>query len=182
MNKKGLLKLCKRLQEEKEEHDDGNDHEENAMRADINEILEKLDDDEHDYLENKTSKSISQDIYDVLKIHFDDEEEIEKIYNKLNGYRYVENINELHVGKDIKTIRIQNPYDLSFNKLNSKLKYKGRVTNIVFEDNGVLVRSVLFTGKTIFQNYKYDNFLTFQKLTPDEIIIITLLENANDET
>jgi hypothetical protein len=167
MKKKELLEMYEKIQED----------DENPEPADIQEILKKLEDECHDYLENKTLASISQEIYDILKTNGYPENKIETLYNKLNGYRYVENVNELHVGKEIKVLRIANAYDSHFNKLDSTLKYYGKVTNILFEDNGILVRSITFINKIKYYNYKYDNFLTFQKLSPDEKIILTLLEN-----
>jgi hypothetical protein len=177
MKRKELLELYKKIQET--EHT-SRSPDENTTHNDIQEILEKLDDEQHDYLENKTLKSISQDIYDILKINGYSDDKIETLYNKLNGYRYVENINELHVGKEIKVLRIANPYDATFDKMDSTLKYYGKVTNIIFEDNGILVRSITFINKIKYCNYKYDNFLTFQKLTPDEKIMIALLENDRE--
>ena len=166
MKKKEILELYKKIKDE--------ENAEHSEETSINEILEKLEDECHDYLENKTLESISKDIYEILQLHEYPENKIEHMYNKLNGYRYVENINELHVGKEIKVLRIANPYDASFNKLDSTLKYYGKVTNIIFEDNGILVRSIMFINKIKYCNYKYDNFLTFQKLTPEEKIILTL--------
>jgi hypothetical protein len=171
MKKKDLLELYKKVKEDENENED--ESETNTI-GDINEILEKLEDEYHDYLENKTLESISKDIYEILQLHGYHEEKIEVMYNKLNGYRYVENINELHVGKEIKILRIANPYDSSFNKMDSNLKYYGKVTNIVFDDRGVLIRSINFTNRVNYWNYKYDNFLTFQKLTDEEKIILTL--------
>jgi len=167
MKKKDVLELYKNIKEE-------NENEKEEEETNINEILEKLEDECHDYLENKTLESISQEIYEILKANDYHEEKIEMIYNKLNGYRYVENINELHVGKEIKILRIANPYDANFNKMDSTLKYYGKVTNIVFDDKGVLIRSITFINKIKYWNYKYDNFLTFQKLTDEEKIILTL--------
>jgi hypothetical protein len=170
MKKKELLEMYEKIQED----------DENPEPADIQEILKKLEDECHDYLENKTLASISQEIYNILKTNDYPENKIETLYNKLNGYRYVENVNELHVGKEIKVLRIANVYDADFNKLDSTLKYYGKVTNILFEDNGILVRSITFINKIKYYNYKYDNFLTFQKLSPDEKIILTLLENNRE--
>jgi hypothetical protein len=172
MKKKDVLQLYKNIKEENEKE------EEDEKETNINEILEKLEDECHDYLENKTLASISQEIYEILQANGYHEDKIEILYNKLNGYRYVENVNELHVGKEIKVLRIANAYDENFNKLDSTLKYYGKVTNILFEDNGILVRSITFINKIKYYNYKYDNFLTFQKLTPEEKIILTLSLNS----
>jgi hypothetical protein len=172
MNKKEIRELYKKLNVNNDLDLENMDQEENM---EIKEILEKLEDEQHDYLQNKTLASISKDIYDILKFHEYTDDKIESMYNKLNGYRYVENIHELHSGKDVKVLRISNPYDANFNKMDSVIKYFGKVTNIVFEDNGVLIRCVMFTNKLRYCNYKYDNFLTFQKLSDDEKIILTLL-------
>ena len=174
MKKKDVLQLYKNIKEENEKEEE---EEEKEDKTNINEILEKLEDECHDYLENKTLASISQEIYEILQANGYHEDKIEILYNKLNGYRYVENVNELHVGKEIKVLRIANVYDKNFNKLDSTLKYYGKVTNILFEDNGILVRSITFINKIKYYNYKYDNFLTFQKLTPEEKIILTLSLN-----
>ena len=127
---------------------------------DVNKLLDSLENDKNDYLENKTIETVTKDIYskiDELDISVDNK----KHYCQLLGeYRLVNDIHELHKGKQIKWIRFSN----------KRLIGGGIVVNIKFLDNGthVLVKNPI----NKFIQIKFDDVLIFQKMTMQEQLIL----------
>ena len=127
---------------------------------DIEKLLDGLETDKNDYLENKTIDSITREIYDVVN-KVDVSIDIKKRYCQLlNEYRYVQDIHELHKGKQIKWIRLSN----------NRLIGGGIVVNIKFLDNGthVLVKN----PANKFIQIKFDDCQIFQKMTMQEQLIL----------
>ena len=127
---------------------------------DINKLLDSLENDKNDYLENKTIETVTKEIYskiDELDISIDNK----KHYCQLLGeYRLVNDIHELHKGKQIKWIRLSN----------KRLIGGGIVVNIKFLDNGthVLVKNPI----SKFIQIKFDDVCIFQKMTMQEQLIL----------
>lgn len=140
---------------------------ENAMKdptlfssLDINKLLESVENDKNDYLENKSMKTITTEIYEKInellipqKCKFD-------YCQKLVGYRLVDDVHELHKGKHIRWIRES--------KIN--LTNGGIVMDVKFLDNGTQVLC-MSTGKRFIQ-FKYDECTIFQKMSMEEQLII----------
>jgi len=133
----------------------------------INDLLDTLEEDEHtSYLENKTLKSINKEVYDAISELGCNEERHADLYSKLIGYRVVSEICYLHTGKYVKAIRKSNDES-------PKISMMGIVSAIQFNDNGILVRILLPLGKRyIHKNYLFDNYITFQKLSDNEQLIL----------
>lgn len=123
---------------------------------------------EKNYLSDKTLDTISEDIFNVVKNTNIPNDVIKEIVKKLTNYRYVDKICEMHVGKHVRWINKNNPGVL----LNG-----GTVLKISFSDNGCFIIIKNNTGK-IFQ-YKFDDCLSFHKLTSDEQLILISSEFAN---
>ena len=127
---------------------------------DIEKLLDGLETDKNDYLENKTIDSITREIYDVVN-KVDVSIDVKKRYCQLlNEYRYVQDIHELHKGKQIKWIRLTN----------NRLIGGGIVVNIKFLDNGthVLVKN----PANKFIQIKFDDCQIFQKMTMQDQLIL----------
>lgn len=158
---------------------------------DIEKLLGSLENDKNDYLENKTIKSVAEEIYERIN-EFDIPKETKFEYcRKLSEYRFVNNIHELHKGKPMRYIRLpkmdENKIDL-FEDENSnksednvtkeelphknlgKLMPGGIVVDIKFLNTGVYVLIKNVYGK--FSLLKYDNFYIFQKLNMTEQLIL----------
>jgi NDP-sugar pyrophosphorylase family protein len=126
---------------------------------DIDKLLETIENNKNDYLENKTSQSITEDIFNKLNELDMQEEEIKNTCNKLIGYRHVDEIHELHKGKHIRWIR-----------LNGKtLTNGGMLVDIKFLDNGT---HILCRNGNRFIQYKFDECSTFQKMSTEEQVIL----------
>jgi len=134
---------------------------------DINELLDTLEDDENSYLENKTLKIINKEVYDAISELGCNQERHADLYSKLMGFRVVSEICYLHIGKYVKAIR-------RCTDGKSKITIMGIVTNIQFNDKGILVRVFIpsSTKKNIHMNYLFDNYITFQKLSDNEQLIL----------
>ena len=131
---------------------------------DVEKLLDSLENDKNDYLENKTIKKITKEIFNKVN-ELDIEKEKKMNYcEKLNEYRLVNEINELHKGKHIKWIKL----------INNQLIGGGIVVNIKFTDNGtnILVKNQL----NRFIQIKMDDCLIFQKMTLQDQLILMAYE------
>lgn len=134
---------------------------------DIDNLLSKIETDKHDYLENKTTASITDEIYTLLSEQVPPIENKKEICKRLVGYRYVDEINELHKGKHIRWIR----------NGTGKLTNGGIVMDIKFLDNGTHVMCKNAINR--FVQYKFDECITFQKLSMEEQLIMMAYEHIS---
>jgi hypothetical protein len=142
---------------------------ENAMKdptlfstMDVEKLLESIENDKNDYLEKKSMKLITQEIYETIqKLTLPQKTRFEYC-QKLVGYRLVDDVHELHVGKHVRWIRESSQTQVLTNG--------GIVTTIKFLDNGtqVLCKS---TGQRFIQ-FKFDECIIFQKMSLEEQLIM----------
>ena len=131
---------------------------------DIDNLLDSIESTKNDYLDNKTMSDISNEIREKVEETGISHEKKEAIIAKLNGYRVVDEIYELHKGKMVRWIR--NDTD--------KLTNGGIVTDIKFLENGVHV--LCMNSQRWFIQYKYDDCYTFQKMSIEEQLILMAYE------
>lgn len=150
---------------------------ENAMKdpslfstMDIEKLLDSIEKEGHDYLEKKTMESITQEIYEQIDDLNLSIEQSAEICEKLIGYRYVDEIHEIHKGKHVRWIRI-----LQENKDKMYLTNGGIVVNVKFLKNGTHI-TCMSKGNRFIQ-YKFDDCITFQKLSTEEQLILMAYEN-----
>lgn len=127
----------------------------------IDELLKVLENDKYDYLENKTTDIITSEIYNTIKeLNFPIEKQNE-ICNKLIGYRFIDELRELHKGKQIRWISIKNK---------NLLTNGGIVVNIKFLDNGTYI--VCKNAANKFMQFNFDDCIIFQKMSTEEQLIL----------
>lgn len=136
---------------------------------DIENLLENIENDKHDYLEDKTFSDINNEIYEKIKTLDTDTATKLNTCKKLIGYRYVDELHELHKGKHVRWIRMTT--------LDKKLTNGGLVTDIKFLDNGTHV--LCMNSLNRFIQYKFDDCITFQKLSTEEQFILMAYEKVN---
>jgi hypothetical protein len=127
----------------------------------IDEILDAAENVDNNYIGDHTLNSISEEIVDCLKEININKELREKYCNSLLQYRYIDQIHQIHKGKHIRWIR------------NGKLTNGGIVVDVKFLDNGT---HILCKNGIRFIQYKFDECITFQKLTNDEVMILKVKE------
>jgi predicted house-cleaning noncanonical NTP pyrophosphatase (MazG superfamily) len=128
----------------------------------VNELLDKIENETTEYLENKTLGDISKIIFQILSEYtFENKtlgkEIITKYYEKLGGYRYIDKVCDLRLGIFIRWIR------------NNKLMNGGIVVNIKIGENVQIICKTIL-GKHI--SLRYDDCVIFQKLTMEEQLIL----------
>lgn len=134
---------------------------------DIDELLDTLENETNDYLENKTLDGITDEIYEGVCEICDEKEIQEKICLKLVGYRMVDELHELHKGKHIRWLR----------RGTNKLTNGGIVVDIKFLDTGTHI--LCKNSMNRFIQYKYDDCVTFQKMSSTEMLILMAYEHTN---
>lgn len=138
---------------------------------DPNELLSKMNKEKNSYLEDKTSVDILNEIKQSLDDEYGDfllKADKLKIIKKLIGYRIVDELDALHIGKQ--TRWMQKYQD------NVKLTNGGLLLSTLFTDEGVNLVIKLWNG-TIIQ-VRFDDCLVYQKLSYGEQIILMAYDYA----
>ena len=141
-------------------------------KMDPNELLSKINKEKNSYLEDKTSHDILNEIKQTLDDEYGDslsKSDKMKIVKKLIGYRIVDELDTLHIGKQ--TRWIQKYQD------EVKLTNGGLLLSTLFTDEGVNLIIKLWNGKMIQD--RFDDCLIYQKLSYDEHIILLAYDYAN---
>jgi hypothetical protein len=138
---------------------------------DIENILKAVEHEKNDYLHNKTMENVIKDIFDCIDTLPISITQKELFCEKLIGYRYIEDIHELFKGRHIRWIRLQQ-----------------KDPEKIFITNGGILVDVKFTRDGIqlmcknnrhqFIQYKFDDCLTFQKLSTEEQLLLIAYENS----
>ena len=126
-----------------------------SLNLDIKDIKE--DDDFPSYLYAKNAISIQKEISDVCI-----RENIpQNILDKLTEYRYVDKICDLIRGKHVRWVRLSTSTSTSLTK-------GGIVADIKFLENGIYI--LIKNARNQFMQYKFDDCITFQKLSTEELL------------
>jgi len=132
--------------------------------VDVDNLLQSLEKESHEYLENKSFKTIAEDIINELRSLSIREDEIPALCNKLNEYFIVKNIHEFRKSHFIRYIK----------KGETKLYNGGILVNVYKSNKGdkeiTYVKLLIFGNR--FITIRLDDYVFFQKLTPDEKIIL----------
>ena len=111
-------------------------------------------------MRDKSLDSITETVYNTINM-LNIEKDLRIDYcNRLLEYRFVDELNELHKGKHVRWVRNDN----------KKLTTGGIVTDIKFTDNGTQI--LCMNSSKRFVQYKWDECITFQKLTTEEQLIL----------
>ena len=131
---------------------------------DIENILESVENEKNDYLENKTTEDIMRDVIENIQSTCIDKNKVKKICDKLVGYRCVDEIHELFKGRHVRWIR----------RGNEVLTTGGIVVDIKFLKDGIQI--LIKNNLNRFIQYKFDDCITFQKLSAEEQLLLMAYE------
>lgn len=137
-------------------------------KLNIDEIIKAVNNVDMDYLGDRTLKEIAEEIYNSLLCIGLSNDIISTYCNKLIEYRLVEEIYQLHKGKHIRWVRISNG--------EPTLTNGGIVVDIKFLDNGT---HIICKNKNRFIQYKFDDCITFQKLSQEEQLLLSCYNIVN---
>ena len=138
---------------------------------DINKLINALDNDNNDNIMNLTSKKITEMNLKILKeLHLSKDLTLNYL-KKLKGYRYIDEISDLKHGSFIRWIPITNPDYLPLHNC-------AMICEIKIVDDGVLIKCKNFMHR--HYTFKMDECLIFQKLTSQELVIISALDHLEN--
>ena len=129
---------------------------------DIHKILENIDN--NNYINNETTSSIANAIFQSLSNNDLSYEIISKYCNKLKEYKYVDELCELKKGKYIRWVRDTN------------LTNGGILIDIIINDDYITITCKNSMNR--FMTFKWDDCLTYQKLNIEEQLILIANERG----
>jgi len=119
-------------------------------------------------------KDLSEEIVESLKTVSTSKDLIADYCSKLVEYRFIDQIFQLQKGKHIRWIRKQSQVSKHF--ITPILTNGGIVMDIKFTNKGV---SILCKNKDRFIQYNFDDCLTYQKLSSDELMVVGCMKLAD---
>ena len=136
-------------------------------------VASSLDASCHHAIEGHTMDSIHQEIANILHLEGFTRDQSKEIQEKLNDYRYVGEICDLFRGRNIRWIRVLESSGARIVK--PTLTNGGIVTDIKFQENGIYIQCK--NTRNQFMQFRFDHCLVFQKLTPEECILLLCKKN-----
>jgi len=134
----------------------------------INKLVNALDNNSNESIMKFTTKKIVEMNLNILKqLHLSKEDTLNYL-NKLKGYRYVDEINDLHYGSYLRWIPITDPNNLHLN-------YAGILCDIKITNSGIMIVCKNFMHR--HYTFKMDECLIFQKLSEQELVILAALDH-----
>ena len=144
----------------------------NLNTLDEDKLLEALEDDENKCLLNLTTSKIKSIKNNVLQQLSLDREDLIILHDKLQEYRYVDEIPDVKYGCYIRWIRLKNPDEI-------KLTNGGVVIDVsVMKDDIYLTCK---NNRNRMFKLKMSENIIFQKLTEQEKILLSVLDYVNDK-
>lgn len=139
---------------------------------DVNKLLKALDDETNENLFNFTTKKILEMNLEVLKELQLDRNETLDMLKKLKEYKYVDEMNDLKYGTYLRWIPINDEKNIHLTK--------GAVfCELNITDNGVFIVCKNFGYSTKHFQIKMDECLVFQKLTQQELVLLSALDHLS---
>tara|TARA_B110000967_G_C18900569_1_gene574583 strand:+ start:5714 stop:6175 length:462 start_codon:yes stop_codon:yes gene_type:complete len=135
----------------------------NENDININRLLQNID--YNDYINNETISSIANTIYQSLQNYDISNDLIYKYSNKLKDYKYIDEMCELKKGKYIRWLR------------GNTLTNGGIITDVSINEDYITITCKNYMNR--FITYKWDDCLTYQKLTTEEQLILIANERCN---
>ena len=139
---------------------------------DVNKLLKALDDDSNENLLNFTTKQIKEMNLKILKeLHLSKNDTLE-LLNKLKDYKYVDEMNDLKYGTYIRWIPLEDPNDIYLAK--GALFCEMKIT-----DDGIKCICKNYGYKSMYFQIEMDKNLIFQKLTEQELVLLSALDHLS---
>ena len=136
----------------------------------VDKLMSALDNETNESIMNLTTVKIEETIFNILKeLHLDKETFI-IYFKKLKGYKYVDELDDLKYGGFIRWIPITDPDNLPLNQC-------GIICDILIKDDGIYIVCKNFMHR--HYRFKMDECLIFQKLTSQEMIILSALDHLD---
>ena len=133
-------------------------------------LVKALEDEKNESIMNLTTKKIKEMNLQMIKELQLPKDSTLLYMKKLNGYRYVDEVNDVRYGAFIKWIPINDPNYLPLNA-------GGIVCDIKVSNSGILIVCKNFMHK--HYQIKMDECLLFQKLSHQELVLLAALDHLD---
>jgi hypothetical protein len=139
---------------------------------DVNKLLKALDDETNDTLMNFTTKTITEMNLNILKELQLTKKETLDLFNKLKDYKYVDEMSDLKYGTFIRWVPIEDPANIYLTKgaIFCEMKIK---------DDGVYCVCKNYGFHPSHFQISMDKNLIFQKLTDQELVLLSALDHLS---
>lgn len=139
---------------------------------DVQQLLKALDNEDNSHLLDLTNEKIQNIKFDILKELGFSQSKLLEIMEKLEEYRYIDNMSELKYGSYIRWIPISdpNPKKIALTK------------GAIFCDLKVTDEGVFIVYKNFYHNFyqiKMDECLVFQKMGEQEQVLLSALDHIH---
>jgi hypothetical protein len=146
----------------------------------VEDLLEKIGAENRPHFAVKTINEITEDVvksFTELDVYSPDF--IDKCCRSLFEYQHIDEIHKFQHGRVLRWLRI-NPIEPDENK--AKLNSGALCTGVKFFSNGTYVQCIAVHSQRFF-TLKFDDYLFYQKLSPEEQMILSLNTHLQqDET
>ena len=139
---------------------------------DIETLLKAIDDEANETLLNLTTNKIKELNMKILKELGLAKNETKDMLNKLQNYKYIDELNELKYGTYIRWINLNDP-----NRI--ELTRGSFFCDVKITDNGILLVCKNTGTNTKHFQIKMDECLVFQRLNNQELILLSALDHLD---
>lgn len=139
---------------------------------DVNKLLKALEDETNENLFNFTTKKLREMNVKVLKELNLPKKETLEFLKKLKDYKYVDEMDDLKYGTYIRWIPISNPEIID-------LKKGAIFCEMKITDDGVQLICKNYGYYSRYFQIKLDENLVFQKLTDQELVLLSALDHLS---
>ena len=138
---------------------------------DIDKLEKALDNNSNESIINFTTDKIREMNWKIIQeLKLEKQIALDYLW-KLKGYKYVDELTDLKHGAFVRWIPITDPDYLPLNQC-------GIVCDIKIGDEGVFINCKNFMHR--HYNFKMDDVIIFQKLTSQELVILSALDHLKD--
>ena len=139
---------------------------------DTKNLLKALEDDTNEALMNFTTKQLREMILKILKELQLPRNETLELMKKLKDYKYVDEMKDLKYGTYLRWISINDPEDIQLTK-------GGIFCEMKVKEDGVYIICKNYGYNRKHFQIKLDENLIFQKLTEQELVLLSALDHLS---
>ena len=140
---------------------------------DIQTLLNAIDDESNETLLNLTTNKIKEINMKILNELGLTKNETKDMLNKLQNYKYIDELNELKYGTYIRWINLNDPTRI-------ELTRGSCFCDVKITDNGILLVCKNMGTNTKHFQIKMDECLVFQRLNNQELILLSALDHLDE--
>jgi|LauGreSuBDMM15SN_2_FD.fasta_scaffold34198_3 hypothetical protein len=158
----------------------------------IDQLLKTVENVDTDYLGNRSLSDISFEIVQSLEGIQLSKDSMLEYCDKLKEYRVIDQVFQLHKGKHVRWIRVpsrllNSHVEYNQEKMKTATFSRGELPSPLLTNGGIVVdikftnsgTQILCKNKNRFVQYKFDDCITFQKLTNDEQLLLSCYDIVN---